>query len=211
MKAVAIVGVVVLLSLIAAAFGADDPYDDESAHEHCGDPLPNTYDHFCRGSLRGLANTLNPYGTEHPDSLREQFAKHSVCAICQCGVEPIPPESAADQLASIREFLAISPQRRLDLAVEEGDLRVLGVPDFIHMYVPCYGYQNVFGDTNSDEVYVIPQTLNVRLSAEHAELNRRVYEYARQYNYLHGNWFVCSGDIPLPEASRQRLGIRCTE
>ena len=74
MKAVAIVGVVVLLSLIGATTRADDPYDDQSAHEHCGDPLPKTYDNFCVGRLHELVNSLNPYGTEHPDNLRERFA-----------------------------------------------------------------------------------------------------------------------------------------
>ena len=196
----------VLLSLFAAASGADDPYDNQSANEHCGDPLPNTHDHFCSGSLRGLANSLNPYGTEHPDRVHERYATHSICAICQCGVEPIPPESDANQLASVREFLAVSPEKRLDLAVEAGDLRFLGVPDFVGMYVPCYGHR-----ASADILNVVPQTLNVQLSEEHAELNKRVYEYARQYNYLLGNRLVCSEEIPLPEASRQRLGIRCTE
>ena len=196
----------VLLSLNAVAFGADDPSDEQSAHEHCGDPLPSTYDYFCAGSLRGLANSMNPYGTEHPDSLRERFATHSICAICQCGVDPIPPESDADQLARIREFLAISPQRRLESAVKAGDQRFHGVPDIVGMYVPCYGYR-----ASPDILNVVPQTLNVLLSEDHAELNRRVYVYARQYNHLLVNWLVCSEDIPLPEASRQRLGIRCTE
>lgn len=195
-----------MLSLIAAASSADDPYDDQGAHEHCGDPLPGTYDHFCAGSLRELANSLNPYGTEHPDTLRERFATHPICAVCDCGVKPVPPESDANQLAGTRDFLAISPQERLDLAVEAGDLRFLGVPDFVGLYVPCYGHR-----ASADILNVTPQTLNIRLSAEHAEVNKRVYEYARKYNYLLGNWLVCSEDIPLPEASRQRLRIRCTE
>ena len=194
----------VLLLLTAAAFGADDSNDDESAVEHCGEPLPSTYDGFCASSLRGLANSLNPYGTEHPDTLRERYATHPVCAVCQCGVEPIPPESDANQLASVRDFLAISPKERLGQAIEEGDLRFLGVPDFSGMYVPCYGHS-----ASAEMLNVVPQTLNVQLSEDHAELNKRVYEYARQYNYLLGNWLVCSGDIPLPEDSRQRLGIRC--
>jgi hypothetical protein len=206
LKVVGKIGVVIYLLLIAAESGADDPYDDESAPQHCGDPLPNTYEHFCAGSLLVLANSLNPYGTESPDDLRERFATHSICAICQCGVEPISPESDANQLANIREFLAVSPQKRLDLAAKAGDLRFLGVPDFVGMYVPCYGHH-----ASADLLKVVPQTLNVQLSEEHAELNRRVYEYARQYNYLLGNWLVCSEDIPLPEASRQRLGIRCAE
>lgn len=195
-----------MLSLIAAAAGAGDSHDDEGANEHCGDPLPSTYDRFCAGSLRGLANSLNPYGTEHPDTLRERFASHPICAICQCGVKPVQPESDASQIASIREFLAISPQRRLELAVGAGDLRFLGVPDFVGMYVPCYGH-----GASADILNVVPQTLDVRLSEEHAELNKRVYEYARQYNYLLANWLVCSEDIPLPETSRKKLGIRCTE
>ena len=196
----------VLLLLTVAAFGADDPNNDQSAVEHCGDPLPTTYDHFCASSLRGLANSLNPYGTEHPDDLHKQFATHSICAMCPCGVDPIPPESDTDELTKIREFLAISPQERLDSAVKAGDLRFLGVPDFVRMYVPCYGH-----NASADVLNVVPQTLNVLLTEEHAELNRRVNEYAREYNYLLGNWLVCSNDIPLPEASRQRLGIRCTE
>jgi hypothetical protein len=192
------------LSPIAVASGADDPIDDQISDEHCGDSLPSTREGFCVASVRGLANSLNPYGTEQPDTLRERYATNPVCAICQCGVEPIPPESDANQLASVRKFLAISPKERLGQAIEEGDLRFLGVPDFSGMYVPCYGHS-----ASAEMLNVVPQTLNVQLSEEHAELNKRVYEYARQYNYLLGNWLVCSGDIPLPEDSRQRLGIRC--
>lgn len=204
LKTVATIGAAILLSSIATVSGADSPNDDQIADEHCGDLLPSTHEQFCAASVRGLANSLNPYGTEHPDTLRERYATHPVCAICPCGVEPISPESDANQLSSVREFLAISPKERLDLAIEEGDLRFLGAPDFSGIYVPCYGHSS-----SAEMLNVIPQTLNLQLSEEHAELNKRVYEYARQYNYLLGNWLVCSGDIPLPESSRQRLGIRC--
>lgn len=179
---------------------------EQNAVEYCGDPIPNTQNQFCTPSLRSLANSLNPYGTVHPDILRKRYATHSICAICPCGVDPVQAESDADQLAKLRAFLAISPQSRLDSAVEAGDLRFLGVPDFVGLYVPCYGYR-----ANPDVLHVIPQTLNVQLSNEHAELNRRAYLYARQYNHLLVSWLVCSEDIPLPEATRRRLGIRCTK
>lgn len=132
---------------------------------------------------------LDPYGTEHPDILRERYATHSMCAICPCGVEPAQPESDANQLAELREFLAISPRSRLDAAVEADDLRFLGVPDFVGLYTPCYGYR-AMEVTNPDDLYVIPQTLNVQLSDEHAELNRRAYVYARQYNNLLLSWLI---------------------
>ena len=178
--------------------------DAQGSSEDCGEPIPNTQDSFCSGPLRGLANTLNPYGTEHPDILRKQYASHPVCAMCPCGVDPVVPESEADELVRIREFLAVSPQKRLKSALEAGDFRFLGAPGFSGLYVPCTGHP-----VSRDILHVMPQTLNVQLSDEHAELNRRIYEYARQYNHLLVNWLVCSGDIPLPEASRQRLGIRC--
>ncbi len=153
---------------------------------------------------------LDPYGTEHPDILRERYATHSICAICPCGIEPAQSDSDADQLAELREFLAISPRSRLDAAVEADDLRFLGVPDFVGLYTPCYGYRAV-ADINPDDLYVIPQTLKVQLSDEHAELNRRAYVYARQYNHLLLSWLICSEEIPLPETTRQKLGISCTE
>ena len=183
---------------------------EQNAPEDCGEPIPNTQDLFCDSLVRGLAMLLDPYGTEHPDILRERYATHSICAACPCGVEPAQPDSDADQLAELREFLAISPRSRFDAAVEVDDLRYLGVPDFIGLYTPCYGLQAVL-DTNPSNVYVIPQTLNVQLSDEHAELNRRAYVYARQYNNLLLSWLICSEEIPLPETTRRKLGISCTE
>ena len=183
---------------------------EQNALEDCGKPIPNTQDLFCNSLVGGLAMLLDPYGTEHPDILRERYATHSICAFCPCGVEPAQPASDADQLVELREFLAIAPQRRLDAAVEANDLRFLGVPDFIGQYTPCCGYQSL-GDTNPDEVYVIPQTLNVQLSDEHAELNTRAYVYARQYNHLLLSWLICSEEIPLPASTRRKLGISCTE
>lgn len=139
---------------------------------------------------------LDPYGTEHRDILRERYVTHSICAICPCSVEPAQSDSDADQLAELREFLAISPQSRLDAAVEAGDFRFLGVPDFVGLYTPCYGYP-AMADTNPDDLHVIPQTLNVQLSDQHAELNRRAYVYARRYNHLLLFWLPCSEEIPL--------------
>lgn len=180
--------------------------DTQNSDEDCGEPIPNTQDAICNSSLRGLANTLDPYGTEHPDILREQYASHSVCAMCPCGIDPVVPESDADELARIREFLAISPQQRLMSAIAAGDFRFLGAPDFVGIYVPCSGHR-----VDPDVLHIMPQTLNVEVSEEHAQLNRRVYMYARQYNYLLVNWLVCSREIPLPKASRQKLGINCNE
>jgi hypothetical protein len=125
-------------------------------------------------------------------------------------VEPVQPDSDADQLAELREFLAISPRSRLEAAVEADDLRFLGVPDFIGFYAPCYGPPTLVNN-NPEDVYTIPQILNVQLSDEHAELNRRAYVYARQYNQLLLSWLICSGEIPLPETIRRKHGIGCPE
>jgi hypothetical protein len=179
---------------------------EQNVLEDCGEPIPNTQDRFCNRLVGGLAMLLDPYGTEHPDILRKRYATHSICAMCPCGVEPAQPDSDADQLAVLREFLAISPRSRLDAAVEAGDLRFLGVPDFFGLYAPCLGYRG-----NPDVLYVIPQTLNVQLSDEHADLNRRAYVYARQYNHLLASGLICSEEIPLPETTRRKLGISCTE
>jgi hypothetical protein len=180
--------------------------DAQDYGELCGDPIPDTQDKFCAGRLRGLVDTLNPYGTEDPDTLRKRYASHSLCTMCPCGVHPAAPGSDADERAKIREFLAVPPQERLKSALEAGDFRFLGAPDFYGLYVPCSGYR-----ANPDVLHVMPQTLDVELSEEHARLNRRVYLYAREYNHLLVNWLVCSGDIPLPEGSRQKLGIDCRE
>ena len=180
--------------------GAKNSVDD------CGDPIPDTQDAFCASILRGLANTLDPYGTENPRILREQYATHSGCAMCPCGVDPVVPESDAEQLERIREFLSVSPEKRLASATKAGDLRFLAAPKFMGLYVPCYGDR-----ANRAVLHVMPQTFNVEVSDEHAELNRRVFLYARQYNHLLVNWLVCSKEIPLPEASLQRLGIECTK
>jgi len=203
-----ILGIVFLV--ICWQFAGAQPVAEPNALEDCGEPIPNTQHRFCRSNLRGLAMLLDPYGTEHPDTLRERYATHSICAMCPCGIEPIHTDSDADQLAELREFLAISPRSRLDEAVEAGDLRFLGVPDFAGLYTPCFGYQ-AWEDTSPDILYVIPQTLNVQLSDEHAELNRQAYVYARQYNHLLVSWLICSEKIPLPETTRRRLGISCTE
>ena len=185
---------------------------EQNALEDCGEPIPNTQHLFCNSLVRGLAMLLNPYGTEHPDIIRERYATHSICSACPCGVEPAQPDSDADQLGELREFLAISPQNRLDAAVEAGDLRFLGVPDFVGLYAPCYGYRAVEG-IYSGNLYVIPQTLNVQLSDEHAELNRRAYVYARQYNHLLLSWLICSEEIPLRIMARiqgsSRLRLPC--
>lgn len=199
-----ILGIVCLFIGAHVAHAQDS--DAQGSGEDCGDPIPNTQDSFCIGALRGLANTLNPYGTEHPDILRKQYASHPICAMCPCGVDPVVTGSDADELAEIREFLAISPQKRLKSAVEAGDLRFLGAPDFVGRYVPCIGHR-----ASRDVLHIMPQTLNVQLSDEHAELNTRVYKYAQHYNHLLVNWLVCSGGIPLPRHSRQKLGIKCDE
>jgi hypothetical protein len=181
---------------------------DQNTQEDCGEPIPNTQDQFCISNLRELAMMLNPYGMEHPDTLRERYAAHSICAMCPCGIEPAQPHSDTDQLEELREFLAVSPRNRLDEAIKANDLRYLGVPDFVGLYTPCFGYR-ILGNTNPEVVHVTPQTLNVQLSDEHADLNRRAYIYARQYNHLLLDWLICSEDIPLPEPTRRRLGISC--
>jgi hypothetical protein len=178
----------------------------ENSGDDCGGPIPDTQDAFCASILRGLANTLDPYGTENPGILREKYATHSVCAMCPCGVDPVVPESDPEQLERIREFLSVSPETRLTSAIKAGDLRPLAAPKFSGHYVPCYGDRE-----NSAVLHVMPQTFNVEVSDEHAELNRRVFFYARQYNHLLVSWLVCSEEMPLPEASLQRLGIECTK
>jgi hypothetical protein len=182
--------------------GAQELQDD------CGDPLPDTQDQFCASYRRSLPVLLNPYGKEHPDTLRERYATHSICAMCPCGIDPARPVSSTDDLDEVREFLATSPSNRLAAAMEAGDLRFLGVPDFVGTYIPCFRYR-VMGDPDPDVIFVTPQTLNVQLSEEHAELNKSAYIYARQYNHLLVSRLICSDEIPLPEPTRHRLGIRC--
>ena len=89
--------------------------------------------------------------------------------MCPCGVDPVVPESDTDELARIREFLAISPQQRLMSAIEPGDFRFLGAPDFVGIYVPCSGHP-----VDPDVLHIMPQTLNVEVSEEEDRAQIRV-------------------------------------
>ncbi len=214
-------GIVVFVSCGPFVY-ADTVTPEPITLEACAELIANT-PNLCEASVETLTTVAGRYSLEHPDFRRACSVsthlclataprlRETVCEICSCSDLRF---SGTVQPAALRELLASSPQTRLDAAVDEGDLRFYGLPGPAGLYTPCHSFSEWSGIVSYidyvGDVRLIPLIMDVDLSEEHAELNRRVYVYATKYNFLLLK-LMCSDESPLSDFDRSVIGRNCSQ